>query len=519
MPPSATIVTAFFRLSHESSHSLKTYLHWAGRLLAPVRSPMAVTTDAGSIAALRSLREAGAAAAAGWPTHWTVRNLTSLWTERRYHRSATAAAAHAKSRKLDKHGHTVRIGKHDNHYCLLMHEKVALLRAVARVNRFNTTHFLWVDLGMWRVSHGFERWPDAARLQAWPTERVLALEVCTYWHISGLSLMFHCVPLPDCKPAEARPERGILKDSRLLLVPPIRFHALPRACHAPYHARRDAPSRRVRLELPKGGGIHRRPHKRCAAPRRPHRAQVYPFPRRALRRSWTLSDLVVAGRHGELVDPRGRAPWGVLGGGIFGGSGSAVARWASGYFALLDRMAHHSRGAAPALLTDQDVFRRLYLLTPELWALVPSPSSQWCHGRHPILASMGGGCFHSSLQRGCVERQQALAPPCAGTSSSWMYLIAWLASAHERNVSFAHARIRPTKAESQAATTEPSRAAPAVIRRRQDGTIRLSEDMAAACTTLNAASMHASQAERARHAKADYPDSRCVLGKAPVEAL
>uniref|UniRef100_A0A7S4IHQ4 Uncharacterized protein n=1 Tax=Prymnesium polylepis TaxID=72548 RepID=A0A7S4IHQ4_9EUKA len=484
MPPSATIVTAFFRLSHESSHSLKTYLHWAGRLLAPVRSPMAVTTDAGSIAALRSLREAGAAAAAGWPTHWTVRNLTSLWTERRYHRSATAAAAHAKSRKLDKHGHTVRIGKHDNHYCLLMHEKVALLRAVARVNRFNTTHFLWVDLGMWRVSHGFERWPDAARLQAWPTERVLALE-------------------------------------------------------------------------------------------------VYPFPRRALRRSWTLSDLVVAGRHGELVDPRGRAPWGVLGGGIFGGSGSAVARWASGYFALLDRMAHHSRGAAPALLTDQDVFRRLYLLTPELWALVPSPSSQWCHGRHPILASMGGGCFHSSLQRGCVERQQALAPPCAGaraasrhecaqwpseraseqrarvpsfparwtskrrprgstcracspdylpinvgplplatgTSSSWMYLIAWLASAHERNVSFAHARIRPTKAESQAATTEPSRAAPAVIRRRQDGTIRLSEDMAAACTTLNAASMHASQAERARHAKADYPDSRCVLGKAPVEAL
>ena len=56
--------------------------------------------------------------------------------------------------------------------------QVALLRAAARVNRVNTTHFLWVDLGMWRVSHGFERWPDAARLQAWPTERVLALEVC-----------------------------------------------------------------------------------------------------------------------------------------------------------------------------------------------------------------------------------------------------------------------------------------------------------------------------------------------------
>ena len=95
-----------------------------------------------------------------------------------------------------------------------------------------------------------------------------------------------------------------------------------------------------------------------------------------LRRSWARSEIVTPGRQGGFADPRGIASWGVIGGGIFGGRARAVRRFAAAYFGLLDALSHHSAGAAPALLTDQDVFRRLYLLSPQLWALVPSPSVQ-----------------------------------------------------------------------------------------------------------------------------------------------
>ena len=55
--------------------------------------------------------------------------------------------------------------------------QVALLSSVASKNPFNTSHFLWVDMGMWRVPHDFRRWPYAARLEAWPADRVLGLQV------------------------------------------------------------------------------------------------------------------------------------------------------------------------------------------------------------------------------------------------------------------------------------------------------------------------------------------------------
>ena len=111
---------------------------------------------------------------------------------------------------------------------------------------------------------------------------------------------------------------------------------------------------------------------------------MYPFPRKVLWRTWERFDIITPGRQGGFADPRGIAAWGVIGGGIFGGTASAVLRWAAAYFTLLDALSRHSAGAAPALLTDQDVFRRLYLLSPQLWALVPSPTAQVLIDYHRI---------------------------------------------------------------------------------------------------------------------------------------
>jgi hypothetical protein len=319
---SATIVTAFFVMGRERSHSGAAYELWAGRLLLQVRSPMIVTANKPAmrwLAALREKRERGSIG----PALWEETELPKLSVVKRY----------GPPRRPPRGKY-----KHDLFYTYIMHEKVVLLDAAARRNPFNTSHFIWVDLGMWRAEHSFASWPGAARLSAWPSDRAL----------------------------------GLL---------------------------------------------------------------VYPFAAGALRRNYTFA----AAGHG---DPRRLArAWGVIGGGIFGGTRLAVSRLSRLYFALLDEMARTTTGwatQAAVTATDQHVFRRAYLHAPEAFALVAPPPAQWCHHELPalVVTEAHGDCVHPEVRRRCVApTRQAVGPPCAGTSSSWMYLIAWLAARAERQQS------------------------------------------------------------------------------------
>ena len=81
----------------------------------------------------------------------------------------------------------------------------------------------------------------------------------------------------------------------------------------------------------------------------------------------------------------------------------------------------------------QDIFRRLHLADPAIFALVPAPPSQWCYPAHPALLTVGhSDCFHREALYGCAASRAERRTPCAGTASAWMYLINWLASSDER---------------------------------------------------------------------------------------
>ena len=82
-----------------------------------------------------------------------------MWTLRRYRQPKPR-------RRGERH-------KHGLLYTFVQHEKLQLLRQAARSNPFGTTHFFWVDMGMWRVPHRFRAWPAAERLDALPAGRAL----------------------------------------------------------------------------------------------------------------------------------------------------------------------------------------------------------------------------------------------------------------------------------------------------------------------------------------------------------
>ena len=307
--PNATLVTAFFTLGDEHAHSSSNYKTWAAAFLGQIRSPMVVNADAAALAWLRPLRGSLRA-------QWITQRVADLECVRRY-----SVNSRPKGR-----------AKHGVNYNLIMHEKVVLLFRASVANTFGTSHFLWVDAGMWRVPHPFANWPCPDRLAAIPAGRLIALN-------------------------------------------------------------------------------------------------VHPFPAGVLSREWSMRE--VAAR-----DPRGEsAGWGVIGGGVFGGRRGAIERLAADYFATLDAMVKAPAGAPrPAASSDQDIFRRMYLVAPEGFALVPAPAAQWCQPAHHAIktARSGGHCFSPAALRGCASSKAGLQPPCAGTASAWMYMIAWLAADSER---------------------------------------------------------------------------------------
>ena len=127
-----------------------------------------------------------------------------------------------------------------------------------------------------------------------------------------------------------------------------------------------------------------------------------------------------------------------------------------------------------------------------MWALVAAPPRQWCHPTHVALqtaisaarSQMGGGATRDAAGRmvgggrgvtraecvfeagalcGCAAHtprpptRQKAHPPCAGTLSSWMYLIAWLADPEERLASARLLRRRGRRTDACAGTLEAAK--------------------------------------------------------------
>ena len=158
-----TIVSAFFVLPDEHSHPMNAYSLWAGRLLRQIRAPIILTASQSALSTWLAphLQERKRS---GHPTVVSSREVERLYAVRRY-------------RHPRPQGRSRRRFKHSAFYGFVQHEKVSLLLDAATANRFGTTHFLWCDLGLWRVPHQFEHWPAPAALVRWPAARVLALQV------------------------------------------------------------------------------------------------------------------------------------------------------------------------------------------------------------------------------------------------------------------------------------------------------------------------------------------------------
>ena len=127
--------------------------------------------------------------------------------------------------------------------------------------------------------------------------------------------------------------------------------------------------------------------------------------------------------------------WGVINGALFGGTPAAIAKLHALYYRMLDGLV--SLGAQPTFVVEQDVFSRLYLHAPTLWALVPSPLEQWCfRDAGPLQSARRNNASLLVAEddwRECDARpsRRDLSRPCHAALTEWMYILSWLARVEE----------------------------------------------------------------------------------------
>ena len=336
--PTVTIVTAFFELPASSSrsgeHGIATYRKWCASMLTQVRgAPFDITCNAAACAWLKPMRKDDSA------TVWRQYELSESNVVARYRldmNTLPPLPAAAKQQPPERN--------------LIMHEKLWILRHAAVANAFGTSHFLWVDSGMFRVTHPFKHWPDPARLRSLPDNRIIGTQVF---------------------PAVASMANAHL--------------SLRRAALWKMDMNATVPSRTALMMYPR----------------------LYTSP----------------------------VTFSIICGCTFGGAADAVVRLHNLYTKMLDVIHSEFGPQSLVLVVDQDIFVRLQLHTPSLWAVVPAPEQQWCHASSaPIVAAQSlGERLLVRHREECMGRtsKRSVSRPCPGAWKPWFHLLPWLARTEE----------------------------------------------------------------------------------------